>query len=255
MAIAQVTAGSRIVISDLNAYYNLLKGVTGSGETITLIYNAAPSLKIQPSSDPAASTDAIQINNNAGTVLGAITYDGKFEAANGTVSLPGLTFDDDTDTGLYRIGANNIGIAVGGVKQVDLTTTTATIVQPLTVSGASLSIGTTPATTGPVRIPNATVISARNSANSGNVSIVGVDGADAIQFGGTGVVGITINPGAATNDVNVSGPLLTTATTASRAGLRLPHGTVPTSPVNGDMWTTTAGLFVRINGATVGPLS
>lgn len=47
----------------------------------------------------------------------------------------------------------------------------------------------------------------------------------------------------------------TTASAAGGAGFRLPHGTAPTSPVNGDVWTTTAGLFVRINGATVGPLS
>lgn len=39
------------------------------------------------------------------------------------------------------------------------------------------------------------------------------------------------------------------------AGFRLPHGAAPTSPVNGDVWTTTAGLYVRINGATVGPLT
>jgi hypothetical protein len=35
----------------------------------------------------------------------------------------------------------------------------------------------------------------------------------------------------------------------------VPHGTAPTSPVDGDVWTTTAGLYVRINGVTVGPLS
>ena len=46
--------------------------------------------------------------------------------------------------------------------------------------------------------------------------------------------------------------LATAATT--RSSLRVPHGTAPTSPVNGDIWTTTAGLFVRINGVTVGPL-
>lgn len=45
------------------------------------------------------------------------------------------------------------------------------------------------------------------------------------------------------------------AGTTTRAPLCLPHGAAPTSPVNGDIWTTTAGLFVRINGATVGPLS
>jgi len=51
--------------------------------------------------------------------------------------------------------------------------------------------------------------------------------------------------------------LLTTAASAAAAGagLRLPHGVAPTSPVNGDIWTTSAGLYVRINGVTVGPLS
>lgn len=45
------------------------------------------------------------------------------------------------------------------------------------------------------------------------------------------------------------------APTTSLASIRLPHGTAPSSPTNGDMWTTTAGLYVRINGSTVGPLS
>lgn len=45
------------------------------------------------------------------------------------------------------------------------------------------------------------------------------------------------------------------AATTSIPSIRLPHGTAPTSPVDGDMWTTTAGLYVRINGTTVGPLS
>jgi hypothetical protein len=37
--------------------------------------------------------------------------------------------------------------------------------------------------------------------------------------------------------------------------LRLPHRTAPSTPVNGDIWTTPAGLFVRINGVTIGPLA
>jgi hypothetical protein len=45
------------------------------------------------------------------------------------------------------------------------------------------------------------------------------------------------------------------ATSTGAASLNLPHGTAPSSPVDGDVWTTTAGLFVRINGSTVGPLS
>ena len=47
-----------------------------------------------------------------------------------------------------------------------------------------------------------------------------------------------------------TGLLLTTASAVGGAGFRLPHGAAPTAPTNGDLWTTTTGLFVRINGAT-----
>lgn len=40
------------------------------------------------------------------------------------------------------------------------------------------------------------------------------------------------------------------ASVTGAATLRIPHGTAPTSPVNGDTWTTSAGFFVRINGVT-----
>ncbi len=52
---------------------------------------------------------------------------------------------------------------------------------------------------------------------------------------------------------NFAGLVITVASATGGAGFRLPHGTAPTSPVNGDIWTTTAGLFARINGSTVGP--
>lgn len=44
--------------------------------------------------------------------------------------------------------------------------------------------------------------------------------------------------------------VVTAASTTSLAGLNIPHGSAPTSPVDGDMWTTTAGAFIRINGVT-----
>jgi hypothetical protein len=52
------------------------------------------------------------------------------------------------------------------------------------------------------------------------------------------------------NDVTVSGKIATAASSGTSAGLILPHGTAPTSPVNGDIWSTTANLFARMNGAT-----
>ncbi len=48
-------------------------------------------------------------------------------------------------------------------------------------------------------------------------------------------------------------PVMATPTTLI-ASTRLPHGVAPSAPTNGDVWTTTSGLYVQINGATVGPL-
>ncbi|HEV2816153.1 MAG TPA: hypothetical protein VGW40_02880 [Allosphingosinicella sp.] len=47
-----------------------------------------------------------------------------------------------------------------------------------------------------------------------------------------------------------TGKVTTAASATGGAGLNLPHGTAPTSPVNGDVWTTTSGTLWRINGAT-----
>lgn len=58
-----------------------------------------------------------------------------------------------------------------------------------------------------------------------------------------------------TQTATFASTVITAASVAGQAGLRLPHGAAPTAPVNGDIWTTTAGLFVRVNGATVGPLT
>jgi hypothetical protein len=50
------------------------------------------------------------------------------------------------------------------------------------------------------------------------------------------------------------GELTTVAPTAANAGFNLIPGIAPTSPVNGDLWTTSGGVFAHINGATL-PLS
>lgn len=48
----------------------------------------------------------------------------------------------------------------------------------------------------------------------------------------------------------VTGKKIFPVPSTSEASLNVPHGVAPTSPVNGDIWTTTAALLVRINGTT-----
>jgi hypothetical protein len=53
----------------------------------------------------------------------------------------------------------------------------------------------------------------------------------------------------------MTGGFVTMTPTTAGAGLNLPHGVAPSSPVNGDVWTTTTGLYARINSGTVGPFA
>lgn len=59
--------------------------------------------------------------DNTGVVLNGTT---KFYNGDGTAALPSVTFINDTDTGIFRVGANNIGVATNGVKILDISTDT-----------------------------------------------------------------------------------------------------------------------------------
>ena len=56
------------------------------------------------------------------------------------------------------------------------------------------------------------------------------------------------------DSISASGKFSLSSGTTGRATFNIPHGIAPTSPVNGDIWTTTSGMYVRVSGSTVGPL-
>ena len=70
--------------------------------------------------------------NNLGIAVGgskvidigasAAAFTGVLTGPDGAVGAPAFSFTSDTDTGMYRIGANNIGLAVNGTKLVDIGT-------------------------------------------------------------------------------------------------------------------------------------
>ncbi len=135
-----------------------------------------------------------------------------FAPVDGTAGAPVYSFINDLDTGIYRAGANTVGIAVAGSAQITVSPTIVTI--------AALTDATT-TTDGAFTV-------------GGGMSY----GATKSLFGGF---------------ANFANLVITAASTTTNSGFRMPHGTAPTSPVNGDLWTTTTGLFARINGTTVGP--
>jgi hypothetical protein len=53
----------------------------------------------------------------------------------------------------------------------------------------------------------------------------------------------------------MTGRLVTAPSPGSLAGFNLTPGSTPLAPADGDIWTTTGGLYVQINGSTVGPIT
>ena len=61
---------------------------------------------------------------------------------DGSVSSPSIAFTSDTNTGLYRIGADNLGITANGAKVVDVSTSGVSVTGTITAS-TSVTAGTT----------------------------------------------------------------------------------------------------------------
>ncbi len=50
--------------------------------------------------------------------------------------------------------------------------------------------------------------------------------------------------------ISADNSLTLPASTTSLVPLNIPHGATPTTLKNGDIWTTTSGLYLRLNGTT-----
>ena len=82
-----------------------------------------------------AGTSRATLTTTGMTVAGTITPTGSVHGAAGTVGNPALSFNTDQDTGLYHIGANNLGVAAGGAKVLDVATTGLGVTGALSATG------------------------------------------------------------------------------------------------------------------------
>jgi hypothetical protein len=222
--------------------------VTGDTLTGALVLpsgtEALPSLGIGAANtgwySPVANVAALSVNGLIRARFSAtsfITY-AQNRAPLGLVGSPAYSWEADTDTGFYNVAADQLGVSTGGTLRWTWTDTAVTSTLKLnlpagTTASASLNIplGVAPTTpvAGDMFLASTGVLQSRHAT-----------GWHSYLTGG----GYTM-----------SGAIITSVPTAGAARFNLPHGVAPTTPNNGDMWTTTAGLFLRINGATqqVGP--
>ena len=83
--------------------------VSASGESKVYMDSTSKTLKV--SQNGGAFVDLV----NGG---GAPTF--PLEAPDGSASTPSFSFSGDTDTGIYRIGADNLGFSTGSARQMDI---------------------------------------------------------------------------------------------------------------------------------------
>jgi hypothetical protein len=104
--IAVVNSSTQLTLAD--AYL----GSTATGQDYKII--PTQSLVADLSSGVAdLISDFADVRDYAGS--------GKFD--DGTVTQPAITFTQDQNNGLYRIGSDNWGLVAGGIKQIDISTT------------------------------------------------------------------------------------------------------------------------------------
>lgn len=95
--------------------------VLGTTEQLRLGYNAANYASFTVGTDGALTITPT--NSATTTVSSGLVVGGNANFANGTVTAPSLSFTGDTDTGLYWIGSNNLGVTVSGTKILDISPT------------------------------------------------------------------------------------------------------------------------------------
>lgn len=87
----------------------------GSG-TMAVVNSFTPSTTISSSAVNTNFSDIADEITNSVAVDGQSTLTGALKAANGSASAPSLTFGSDTNTGIYRKGADSLGFGVGGTE-------------------------------------------------------------------------------------------------------------------------------------------
>ena len=126
----QVDQQTGFVTIDPNSYSpNIVQDLTpelgGNLDVLTRnIYSSVGNVQINDTLDVTGP-----ILNSTGNVF----INDTLEIVSGTAAAPGITFNGDTNTGLYRIGADQLGVATNGVLRFTLSTTGASVAFPVDV--------------------------------------------------------------------------------------------------------------------------
>jgi|GEM_PF-2891469 len=204
-------------------------------------------LSVNPSENASLQYNGLQVQNFAGTMA---------------VTASGLTFPNSSTQTTAFPGFNNAALTGNPTAPTPATSDDDTSIATTAFVKAqgfltSAPVSSVAGKTGAVTLAVEDVSGAAPLASpalTGNVTIESNSTSPAltIQQNGTGDVVQFKDVASDTTFtfINADGKLTTIPCVTASAGFNIPHGTAPTSFVDGDIWTTTAGLFARIAGST-----
>lgn len=165
---------------------------------------------ITASSHNANWTDIGSEMTNSLALDGQSTMTGVVKGANGTAAAPSYTFGTDTNTGVYRVNADDLGITVGGTKVADFASATTTF------SSTATAVSGTLAVTGASTLTGATNVVGDFSVATSKFTVASASG-NTVAAGTLQVTGATTLTGVLTQSA-VTHELLATGTTGQRSG-------------------------------------
>lgn len=232
---------------NLSGDYNLPSGNPVQPNTLITTGWANPTL-----SDIAASmTESLDRYGRGGMLA-------PFKVTDGSISAPGLGFQSESSTGLYRIGAGDVAMAVTGIKVQEWLANGVTVTPPMTLGGTLHVLGATTLDgamnlSGAIGLPAGSVAAPALSFTADPDTGIYWAGANnlAVSVGGTPT--LSVSPGATgiTGSLSVSGGigaanLSTTGGISAGAAMSVavPDGT-----------TLKNGIYLESNAANPGNFS
>lgn len=224
--------------------------LSNSGATTTINGSA---LTIGPTSWTATPTISGLITATTGLAAGStpasagvlrIPNDSYINARNAANSAD-INLIKVDGSNLVAFGANLAAHTLGGA----ITGNSQNITGLGSITGTSIALGTTPAAAGTLMIPNNTYITARNAANSADISLAKVDGSNLVAFGAN-LAALTLGGSITGNSQTITG-----LGTINGLAITANTGTITTGVWNGTViGTTYGGLGADVSAAGAGEL-
>ena len=138
---------SNITVNQITASFAKITNLTVEYVTSSVMVITGSNKFGDASNDKQEFTGSVSVSGSL-SVVGNVTSNNVLSLASGTVALPSLILSTDTTSGMYRIGANNIGVAISAAKVLDISSTGLSVTGALSASGGyNGSVGaTTPST-------------------------------------------------------------------------------------------------------------